>query len=268
MRYRKVSLATLALLFVMIGGKFSYAQHGTGDNPYENQKRFVADAKKYALEVGAPIKVGDSFDGVCSITLTATMVNGQRVSGSGTCFLAEKNLVVSALHLSESFPYKSVLLSNDLRITIIITGQLAEGRIPNESYYSFTDDLLAVRLGKPVEGTEPLTVANQDPEIGKKIYFLGYDDFGMMGLERPGVLETRFVGDIYVFMGYAMTPLGMLPINTRMLKMTPVLEFGFSGGAGFNENGEVVGIALMQKTSFSYAVTWQSIKALLNKIQY
>lgn len=173
-----------------------------------------------------------------SSTVTIFLDNNTK-SGSG--FIIEKGKIISNLHVIEG----------NKNGYVIINGTDIKHKI--EGYFDYDGKTDLAILSVPTLKGNPLTLANEQPEIGDKVF----------AFENP-IISSEIVLEGKI--SYTSSSM-----SSGIIKTTIALTYGNSGGALINSKGQVIGvvnsgvISDIENFKAGYAIEVSFLKKLLKR---
>ena len=163
------------------------------------------------------------------------------VGGSGTGFLVRDSATVAtALHV----------VSENTAIVV----ETRDGDLINARVHDFDPDadIAILSLERPLKAL-PFALASAPPRVGDTAYAIG----------NPLLIGSEPTGEMEGLLGWSFTEGMVGAVGTEMLQLSTSLQPGNSGGPVFNQDGEVVGVAVQRRGDFGFATHVVALLTLL-----
>lgn len=139
---------------------------------------------------------------------------------------------------------------------------------PAEVVYTDKDhDIALLKLKNKFTSMIPLTFSKETPELGSRVFALGYPGEGRFGLEDAKSKGISHTGGELVNGGVDLKTTEGIPYKD-MYMMTARIAKGYSGGPTFDSRGYVIGLSSASNASIDNGAPSEFINSYASKISY
>lgn len=250
-----------------------------------------------ASDLIIPTEVREASKNIVSVTgqtqvrsIFNPIINGENIEGSGTGFMIEPGIFVTAGHIitggmrtlfrighTASFDKFGVPSSKTFKHVIFATTNITQAStdfpLKLAGLGNFIDryeDLMILTANDYPAELRALTLNLNQIGLDEQVYASGYvaqkiamgrrNDqtvlFDVLKKTYPGVVDAVIVD----------MPINKLGVSV-LYRIESKMEFGFSGGPIFNKNGGVIGMTVLRNQNHLYAIAMKDIKNFLDRLR-